>query len=100
MGSRKNESGKQLKPTFSSVTDTLCVCGYLERASEEPEVPIVFDAKVNEYHIANIGKNGGHRVIYHCPWCGGAAPRSKRASLFATVTDKRRAASERWCKAS
>jgi hypothetical protein len=27
-------------------------------------------------------------MIYHCPWCGRAAPRSRRASFFATVTRK------------
>jgi hypothetical protein len=76
------------KPIAASVTGVPCKCGYLERASEEPEVPIVFDAEVNEFHIANVGRNRGHSVIYHCPWCGGAAPRSKRATFFATVTSK------------
>ena len=26
-------------------------------------------------------------VIYHCPFCGGAAPKSKRALLFAVITE-------------
>ncbi len=26
------------------------------------------------------------RFIYHCPWCGGVAPESKRRSLFATIS--------------
>ncbi len=51
------------------------------------EAPIVFDAAMNEYHIKNVGKDRhGHSVIYHCPFCGGAAPRSKRGSFFATIT--------------
>jgi hypothetical protein len=49
-------------------------------------VPIVFDQQMNEYHIQNVGKNAGHSIIYHCPACGGAAPPSKRGSLFATIT--------------
>jgi hypothetical protein len=76
------------RPTAASVTGVPCKCRYLERASEEPEVPIVFDAEVNEFHITDVGRNPGHSVIYHCPWCGGAAPRSKRATFFATVTRK------------
>jgi hypothetical protein len=49
-------------------------------------VPIVFDERMNEYHIENVG-DAGHSVIYHCPLCGGAAPPSKRGSLFATITN-------------
>jgi len=26
--------------------------------------------------------------IYHCPFCGGRAPKSKRVNLFARLTDK------------
>ena len=29
--------------------------------------------------------------IYHCPFCGGRAPKSRRGDLFARLTDK-----ERW----
>jgi hypothetical protein len=74
------------KPTHASVTDLACTCGYLERRSSESRSPIVFDETVNEYHIENVGKNSGHLVIYHCPFCGGTAPQSKRASLFAVIT--------------
>jgi hypothetical protein len=64
-----------------------CTCRFLERAAEEPTVPIVFDARMNEYHIMNVGKDRrGRTNIYHCPFCGGAAPLSKRHSLFATIT--------------
>lgn len=42
---------------------------------------------MNEYHIQDVGKDrGGHTIIYHCPFCGGAAPRSRRASLFAVIS--------------
>jgi hypothetical protein len=88
MASRKSVHGAPRKPTSASVTETLCTCKYLERASEEPEVPIVFDDEMNEYHLTNVGKNRGYSMIYHCPWCGGAAPRSKRATFFATITQK------------
>lgn len=88
MAPRKSPDGASRKPTGASVTTTPCTCQYLERASAEPQVPIVFDALTNEYHINNVGKNQGHTIIRHCPWCGGAAPRSKRESLFAKITQK------------
>jgi len=66
------------------VTDLACQCGLPQSASEEPESPVVFDAKMGEYRFTHSG--GGYAVIYHCPWCGGALPASKRASLFETIT--------------
>lgn len=72
------------RPTSASVTTKRCACGYLERQSEEPNIPIVFDKDVHEYHIKHPG--GGVSVILHCPWCGGVAPESKRHTLFARLT--------------
>jgi hypothetical protein len=88
MASTKGVRSASRKPTGASVTTTACTCKYLERASDEPEVPIVFDAEMNEYHLTNVGKNRGHTMIYHCPWCGGAAPRSKRGTFFATISQR------------
>ena len=87
MGSPKQSPEDIDKRTFASVTTTACTCNYLERASEEPRSPIVFDVAMQEYHIKNIGEDAGHSMVYHCPFCGGAAPKSKRASFFATITD-------------
>jgi hypothetical protein len=42
---------------------------------------------LNEYHLTYGGDARGHWMIYHCPFCGGAAPRSKRETLFAQITD-------------
>jgi len=78
--------GSREKPAFGPVTTVPCRCKYLERASDDPENPIFFDADVNEYNYRGIGKSRSTWGIRHCPWCGGAAPKSKRASLFATVT--------------
>jgi hypothetical protein len=74
------------KATFDSVTTKPCRCTYLAQQAENPDVPIVFDRGMNEYNI--VGPSGTQSVIYHCPWCGGAAPRSKRPTLFAAVTQK------------
>jgi hypothetical protein len=75
------------KPTQFSVTAVPCTCRFLERASEEPTSPIVFDAHTSEFHMNNVGKGRtGHTVVYHRRFCGGAAPLSKRRTLFATIT--------------
>jgi hypothetical protein len=71
------------KPNNQSVTAEPCRCGSLERAASEPSCPVSFSESVNEYRIDD--SRGGHLAIYHCFFCGGAAPKSKRAQLFATI---------------
>lgn len=39
------------KPNFSSVTDLPCKCGYLQRSSDDPDVPIAYDERTNELVI-------------------------------------------------
>ena len=76
------------RPTFASVTDTLCRCGYLRRSADDPRSPIVFDRRAGEYQFRCRGADAEHfsmLVIYHCPFCGGAAPKSKRDSLFHAI---------------
>jgi hypothetical protein len=71
------------RPTFASVTDAPCRCRYLSRAADNPGLPLAFDRRTGEYQFEfRVGKVKGALVIYHCPFCGGAAPRSKRALLF------------------
>jgi hypothetical protein len=83
---QKGTAKRPRKSASQSVAKPPCKCGFLLRAAEEPEIPIVFDERMNEYHIENVAKDGGHSVIYYCPFCGGAAPPSKRQSFFATIT--------------
>ena len=76
------------RPTFASVTDAPCRCSYLRRAADDPRQPIAFDKLTGEYHFRyrEGGANGfSTLVIYHCPFCGGAAPKSKRALLFHVI---------------
>ena len=61
-----------------------CRCGILEIASKEPDNPIRWDERMNEYFISN-GK-GGSMMVYYCPFCGGRTPESRRASFWAHVT--------------
>ena len=70
------------KPTPASVTELPCKCGCLARYAECEYSAIQFDTKTAEYQMH---KDGGYAVIYHCPFCGGAAPKSQRANLFATI---------------
>ena len=86
--SSDDRSGANDKPNHASVTTVRCTCDYLQRAAAEPFSPIVFDAEVNEFDIAHTTPAGVEcrARIYHCPWCGGAAPRSLRGPLFAQIT--------------
>lgn len=75
--------------THASVTDVDCSCGYLQRAADDPDVPIRFEASTGEYQFAYQTEVWGPSmlVIYHCPFCGGAAPRTKRELLFHVIPD-------------
>ena len=81
------------KPTHTSVTEEPCTCGYLERAADDPTLPIVYDAQLNEYHFeypspcaeGECEQAKASLMIYHCPFCGGAVPASKRGLLFAVI---------------
>jgi hypothetical protein len=74
------------KPNSSSVTTKPCKCGWLEREAAEAGSSIRFDEDLNEFHILNRPPDRGYLLIYHCLFCGGAAPRSRRATLFARPT--------------
>jgi hypothetical protein len=69
-----------------------CRCGSLETFAKEPAVPIVFDPELNEYHIRGEGEGGRVTsvMIYHCPFCGGRTPKSRRGELFMHITDAER----------
>lgn len=74
--------------THASVTNIPCTCGYLERAADDPANPIVFDERTAEYQFAyqeSACEGRSMLVIYHCPFCGGMAPESKRQELFAAI---------------
>jgi hypothetical protein len=78
------------KRTYASFTETACTCGYLERGVSYPGLPIKYNEQFNEYHITS-GSSEQDRVemvIYHCPFCGGAAPESKRGTFFAELSDE------------
>lgn len=76
------------KPNFASVTKKPCGCGYLQQAADDPANPIRFEEEAGEYQF--MYSEGGDEidsmlVVYHCPFCGGAAPPSKRRLLFEVI---------------
>jgi len=73
------------KPTFASVTTKPCACNWPRDVSREPENSVRFDDSTGEYEF--VTPSGGKLNIYHCPFCGGAMPRSRRAELFAYITE-------------
>ena len=76
------------RPNSASVTSEKCSCGYLQRAAADPDTPIIFDDTTREYQFTYQEpecEGPSTLILYHCPFCGGAAPKSKRAQLFLTV---------------
>ena len=80
------------KRTYSSVTNVQCTCGVLGELSKEPENPIKFDAALNEFHIEYLTPQGKKVaiVIYHCTFCGGTLPESRRDKLSKTIPESER----------
>lgn len=72
------------QPTPVSVTKAPCSCGYLASSAREPNLPVKFDSKLNEYSLEIRLPKGTALsiVLYHCPRCGGVASKSKRNQLF------------------
>ncbi len=74
-----------------SKTDEFCDCGTLQQAADNPDLPIEFDARTNEFQIVfDVNGRKGHFNLWHCPLCGGKAPESKRHLLFATISNDER----------
>ena len=73
------------KPTPSSVTGEPCTCGRLETEADIPDGLVRFDREVGEFYLFDP-RTMGRSIVYHCYFCGGAAPLSVRGSLFAHVT--------------
>lgn len=75
-------------PTNQSVTTAPCECEFLARRANDPHSPFIFDVALNEYHFTfRFGDRDAKMMIYHCPWCGGVASNSHRASLFCDLNN-------------
>lgn len=69
-----------------------CKCEFLKQQANHPDSPIRFDPELNEYHFIHRTSTSGESMmmIYHCPFCGGRAPQSRRAELFHRLTQAER----------
>src|SRR5262245_45085220 len=69
-----------------------CKCGFLESQANHPDSPIRFDPGLNEYHFIyrTTTSADAKMMIYHCPFCGGRAPKSRRSESFHRLTDVER----------
>ena len=74
------------KPNSQSVTTKPCECEYLARTAAEPNSVIVYDERMGEFQFRRPDGSASGGPIYHCPFCGGATPKSRRESFFAHVT--------------
>ena len=64
----------------------ICTCEELQRLAEEQGSPAVFDPVTNEFSLVRHLPGGrAEHVIRFCIECGGRAPASKRANLFARL---------------
>ena len=63
-----------------------CDCRTLDRIVDEPEIPIFFSARTNEYRLVYGENSEGAMLVYYCPFCGGRMPDSRRDRLFARIT--------------
>jgi len=76
-----------MEDMWPSKTDVACDCNCLHDAANNPDAPIKFDEHLNEFHIIYfVNGSEGYLLIRHCPCCGGKAPESRRASLFAAIS--------------
>ncbi len=60
----------------------------IAQIADDPRLPIIFDGRTNEYQFAYHEPDScgpSTLIIYHCPFCGGAAPASKRELLFHVI---------------
>lgn len=74
--------------THASVTTAPCTCNSLHDWAVDPRSPVIFDGRAGEFQIQYLepGCDGpSHIIVFHCFFCGGAAPKSLRHLLFQVV---------------
>jgi hypothetical protein len=73
------------------MTAPACKCGWLDRAPDEPDSPLVFNKVLGEFHLLYRAEQASGRVrrirLNYCPVCGERAPESYRDTLFTPRCD-------------
>lgn len=62
-----------------------CGCKWLDRAAKDKMMPVVFDELMNTYHLLH-NEGRGRSIFYHCPFCGGKAPKSLSPTYWTGVS--------------
>ena len=66
-----------------------CRCEVPEELVARSSVPVVFDEKLNEYHLEFQENNEpGHYILNYCPFCGSHLAKSLRNTLFTDIPEE------------
>ena len=60
---------------------TFC-CRRMESAISDPDLPVVYTAKFNEYGLKILDGGTSSLALIFCPWCGQKLPESLRDAWF------------------
>ena len=66
-----------------------CNCQLPSQWAKDPNVPIQFDPKLNEYNLLGDART---ITLYYCPFCGRRLPESKRGELFVEASPEEQSA--------
>ena len=71
-----------------STREPACKCGWLDRAPDEPDSPLVFNKVLGEFHLLYRGAQVSGRIrLRFCPVCGERAPEALRNAILAPLCD-------------
>jgi hypothetical protein len=64
------------------MTDRIFCCGQMRRAVEDPDLPIIYTAKFDEFGVRVLDGGSSTIVLEYCPWSGDKLPASLRDAWF------------------
>jgi hypothetical protein len=64
------------------MTDTTFCCEQMRRAVEDPDVPLIYTAKFDEFGVRVLDGGSSTIALEYCPWSGDKLPSSLRDAWF------------------
>jgi hypothetical protein len=64
------------------MTDRTFCCEQMRRAVEDPDVPLIYTAKFDEFGVRVLDGGSSTIALEHCPWSGDKLPPSLRDAWF------------------
>lgn len=64
------------------MSSTSFCCAELQRAVEDPDIPIVYTPKFREFGIRVLDGGSSSILLSYCPWSGAKLPSSLRDKWF------------------